>query len=135
MIRPNQARLFLGAMLLMSVVTIRGTQAQSPNIRRIDLQRHNLAVPGREAIQVRVELDRGAAFGRHKHPGDEIIYVIAGSFEYEVEGGPTLRLSAGDALFIPSGTIHSARNIGNDTAVELATYVVEIGKPLVVMVD
>jgi quercetin dioxygenase-like cupin family protein len=119
----------------MSAVAIGASQTQSPNIRRIDLQRHNLAVPGREAIQVRVELDRGAAFGRHKHPGDEIIYVIAGSFEYEVEGRPAVRLSAGDALFIPSGTIHAARNVGTDTAVELATYVVEIGKPLVVLVD
>lgn len=135
MIHQNPVRVLLGAMLLMSVVAIRGAQAESQNIRRIELQRHNLAAPGREAIQVRVELDRRAAFGRHKHPGDEIIYVIAGSFEYEVEGRPAVRLSAGDALFIPSGTIHAARNIGNDTAVELATYVVEIGKPLVVMVD
>ena len=135
MIRRNPVRVLLGAMLLTSVVAIRGTQAQLPNFRRIELQRHNLAAPGREAIQVRVELDRGAAFGRHKHPGDEIIYVIAGSFEYQVEGRRALRLSAGDALFIPSGTIHAARNVGTDTAVELATYVVEIGKPLVVLVD
>ena len=140
MIWPNPVRLLLLTMLLTmlltsSVVAMQGSQAQPLNIRRIELQRQNLIVPGREVIQVRVELDRGAAFGRHEHPGDEIIYVIAGSFEYEVEGRPAIRLSAGGVLFIPSGVIHAARNVGTETAVELATYVVEIGKPLVVVVD
>ena len=94
---------------------LQGSPAQPTNIRRIELQRQDLVVPGREVIQVRVELDPGAAFGRHKHPGDEIIYVIAGTFEYEVEGRPAIRLSAGEVLFIPSGVIHAARNVGSDT--------------------
>jgi hypothetical protein len=34
-------------------------------------------------------------------------------------------------LFIPYGTPHSAKNIGDVNAAELATYVVEKGKPLV----
>ena len=51
------------------------------------------------------------------------------------EGRPAIRRSAGEVLFIPSGVIHAARNIGSETAAELATYVVEIGKPLVVMAD
>jgi hypothetical protein len=34
------------------------TRAQQPGVKRIDLQRHNLSVPGREA-QVRVELGPG----------------------------------------------------------------------------
>jgi mannose-6-phosphate isomerase-like protein (cupin superfamily) len=40
-------------------------------------------------------------------------------------------LKAGDVLFIPYGTIHSAKNVGSVNAAELATYVVEKGKPLV----
>jgi quercetin dioxygenase-like cupin family protein len=124
------------AMLLFgNTAVLQGSSTQPLNIRRIELQRQDLVVPGREVIQVRVELDAGAAFGRHKHPGDEIIYVISGSFEYEVEGRPAIRLSAGEVLFVPSGVIHAARNIGSETAAELATYVVEIGKPLVVMAD
>jgi hypothetical protein len=38
-------------------------RAQQPGIRRTDLQRHDLSVPGREVIQTRVELDPGVAFG------------------------------------------------------------------------
>jgi quercetin dioxygenase-like cupin family protein len=47
--------------------------AQEPGIRRTELQRHDLSVPGREVVQARVELDPGVAFGRHWHPGEEII--------------------------------------------------------------
>ena len=49
----------------------------------------------------------------------------------EVEGKPPVTLKAGDVLFIPLGTVHSAKNVGSSNAAELATYVVEKGKPLV----
>jgi quercetin dioxygenase-like cupin family protein len=109
-------------------------RAQQPGVKRTDLQRHDLSVPGREAIQVRVDIDPGVAFPRHRHPGEEIIYVLEGTFEYEVEGKPTVTLKAGDVLFIPAGTIHAAKNVGSGNAAELATYVVEKGKPLVELV-
>jgi quercetin dioxygenase-like cupin family protein len=72
-------------------------------------------------------------FPNHTHPGEEIIYVLGGSLEYQVEGKPPQTLHAGDVLFIPAGTVHAARNVGADTASELATYVVEKGKPLLTL--
>jgi len=71
-------------------------RAQQPAIKRIDLQRHDLSVPGREVVQVIVELDPGVTSPRHTHPGEEIIYVLEGSLEYEVEGKPPVTLKAGD---------------------------------------
>ena len=88
-------------------------QAQQTGIKRTDLQRHDLSAPGYEAVQVRVDIDPGAAFGRHTHPGEEIIYVLTGSIEYEIEGKPPVTLGAGDVLFIPAGTIHAAKNAGS----------------------
>jgi quercetin dioxygenase-like cupin family protein len=82
---------------------------------------------------VRVELAPGVAFPKHSHPGEEIIYVLEGSLEYEVEGKPPVTLKAGDVLFIPAGTIHSAKNVGSGNGAELATYIVDKGKPLVVL--
>ena len=107
--------------------------AQQPGTRRIDLQRHDLSAHGREVVQVRVEIDPGVAFPKHSHPGEEIIYVLEGSLQYEVEGNPPVTLKAGDVLFVPAGKIHSAKNVGSGNAAELATYVVEKGKPLVVL--
>jgi quercetin dioxygenase-like cupin family protein len=109
-------------------------RAQQAGIKRTDLQRHDLSAPGFEAVQVRVDFEPGAAFGRHTHPGEEIIYVLEGALEYQVEGKPPMTLKAGDVLFIPAGAIHAAKNVGSVTASELATYVVEKDKPLVTLV-
>ena len=109
-------------------------QGQQPGFNRTDLQQHDLSIPGREVIQVRVELAPGVASPKHTHPGEEIIYVLEGSLEYEVEGKPPVTLKAGDVLFIPAGTIHAAKNVGSSNAAELATYIVEKGKPLLTVV-
>jgi quercetin dioxygenase-like cupin family protein len=108
--------------------------AQQVGARRIDLQRHDLSVPGREVLQTRVELEPGTTAPRHTHPGEEIIYVLEGTWEYTVEGKPPVTLKAGDVLFIPAGAIHSARNVGTSRGTELATYIVEKGKPLLTVV-
>jgi quercetin dioxygenase-like cupin family protein len=105
---------------------------QRATTTRTDLQRHDLSAPGREAIQMIVGFDEGVAAARHTHPGEEIIYVLEGTLEYTVEGQPPKTLKAGDVLFIPAQTVHSARNVGKGHAAELATYVVEKGKPLLV---
>ena len=86
-------------------------------------------------IQARVEIDPGVASARHSHPGEEIIYVLEGALEYRVEGRPPVTLKPGDVLFIPAGTIHAAKNVGGGPAAELATYVVENGKPLVMVAE
>jgi quercetin dioxygenase-like cupin family protein len=119
------------ALVVGSGLAGRPTSAQQPGVRRTDLQRRDLAIPGREVIRVRVEFDPGVAFGKHWHPGEEIIYVLEGALEYEVEGRPPVTLRAGDVLFIPARAVHSARNVGTGNGAELATYVVEKGKPLV----
>jgi quercetin dioxygenase-like cupin family protein len=122
------------ALLIGSGLALHLALAQEPGIRRTELQRHDLGVPGREVVQVRVEFDPEAAFGRHRHPGEEIAYVLEGALEYQVQGRPPTTLEAGDVLFIPAGTIHSAKNVGSNTGAELATCIVEKGKPLVEMV-
>lgn len=106
---------------------------QLPGIKRTDLQRHDLSVPGREVVQVRVDFDPGAAFGKHSHPGDEIVNVLEGTLEYQIDGRPPITLKAGEVLFIPAGTVHAARNIGITNGAELATYIVEKGKPLLTL--
>ncbi len=126
--------LALAVLLVASGLVPHAALAQQSGIKRTDLQRHDLSVPGREAVQVRVDIAPGVAFPKHTHPGEEIIYVLEGSLEYQVEGQPPVTLKRGDVLFIPAGTIHAAKNVGNGNAAELATYVVEKGKPLVTLV-
>jgi quercetin dioxygenase-like cupin family protein len=125
--------LAMAALIVASGLALNMAQSQRPGVTRSDLLRHDLAVPGREVVQVRVDFAPGVAFPPHSHPGEEIAYVIEGLLEYRFEGKPPVTLKAGEALFIPAGTIHSAKNVGSGNAAELATYIVEKGKPLVVL--
>jgi len=104
--------------------------AQIPGVKRTDLQKHNIEAPGYETIQARIDLEPGAAVGMHSHPGEEVIYVLEGIFEYQIEGEKPVILKAGEVLFVPAGKNHSAKNIGKVKASELATYIVKKGKPL-----
>jgi quercetin dioxygenase-like cupin family protein len=122
--------LALAVLIAAGLVTLHAAWAQA-GIRRTDLQRNDLSAPGREAIQVLVEFSPGDAFPKHSHPGEELVYVVEGSIAYDIEGKPPVTLGAGDVLFIPAGAVHAARNAGPGKAAELATYIVEKGKPLV----
>ena len=119
------------AMLVVgSGLVLLAASAQAPGVKRTDLQRHDLSSPGREVVQVRVDIAPGVLAPRHSHPGEEVVYVIEGELEYALDGKPPLTLKAGEVLFIPAGAIHSAKNVGSGNAAELATYIVEKGKPL-----
>ena len=111
------------------------TVQQAPGLWRTDLQRHDLSVPGREVIQNRVEIGPEAPVVKHKHPGEEIIYVLEGSLEYEIDGEPPRTYTAGEVLLVPAETVHAVRNVGSEKAAELATYFVEKGKPFLVVVE
>jgi quercetin dioxygenase-like cupin family protein len=102
----------------------------APGLWRTSLQRYDLSVPGREMIQSRVDIEPDSAPIRHTHPGEEIIYVLEGSLEYQIDGQPTKVYHAGEALTVPAGVIHAVRNTGTATGTALATDIVEQGKPL-----
>jgi quercetin dioxygenase-like cupin family protein len=124
------ARSLAAAMIVAASATLSAAQPRPAGTARIDLQHHDLSIPGREVWQLRVDFAPGASFPRHRHPGEEIIYVIKGTIEYEMDGSPPVTLKAGDVLFVPYGVVHAAKNAGTTDAAELGTYVVEKGKPL-----
>ena len=114
------ARMIAVAVLIVgSALALHVAQAQPVGARRIDLQRHDLSVPGREVVQVIVELEPGTTAPRHSHPGEEIIYVLEGTWEYTLDGKPPVVLKTGDVLFIPAGVTHSARSAGTGRGAEL----------------
>ena len=124
---------------VLAVIVGGGVALQAPvqqqGVTRTNLQRHDLSVPGREVIQVRVDIASGVVFPRHSHPGEEIVYAIEGSLEYRLDGKPPVTLRPGDVLFIPAGAVHAVKNVGRGNGAELATYVVEKGKPLLLLAN
>jgi quercetin dioxygenase-like cupin family protein len=122
-------------LIVVSSFALHMAQAQFLGLKRTNLMRNDLSAPGREVVQVRVDFPPGLVAAKHSHPGEELVYVIEGVFEYQLEGEPAVTLKAGDVLFIPAGKIHSVKNVGSGNGAELATYIVEKGKPLVVLAE
>jgi len=109
-------------------------QTPAPTFARTMLQDQELSVKDRHAVMSRSEFMPGATSGRHFHPGEELGYVLEGTLELKVDGKPTQLLKAGDVIFMPSGAIHEATNIGKGTLKVVSTYVLEKGKPLTTIV-
>ena len=112
-----------------------GKVQRPPGLWRTNLRQHDPSVPGREVVQQCVDIGPDATPIKHTHPGEEIIYILEGSLEYQIEGQPTRTCHAGDALTVPAGAIHAVRNTGSGNAAELATYVVEKGKPVLTLAE
>lgn len=130
----NTTRIMATAILLVGITSAaQVAHAQEPGTKRTDLQRHDLGVPGREVVQVRVDFDPGYVSPKHTHFGEEIIYVLEGTLEYQIDG-KSVTVKPGDVLFVPAGTVHSVKNIGSGNGAELATYFAEKGQPLITVV-
>jgi quercetin dioxygenase-like cupin family protein len=104
--------------------------AQQPAFKRTVLQQADISVPGREVVSAVAEFEPRATPGMHTHFGEEIGYVLEGTFLVEQSGKPSVTLQAGGSFLIPAGTVHNATNTGASKGRILATYIVEKGKPL-----
>jgi quercetin dioxygenase-like cupin family protein len=104
-------------------------------LKRTEIQRGPLSVPGREMVQVRTEIPPGVASGWHTHPGEEVGYIIAGTVRMEIRNRPTLILNAGDGFLIPPRVPHNALDLGPATGLMLSTYIVETGQPIATFTD
>ena len=104
-------------------------------VTRQPLLQNDLGLSGREVVQSVVHLEPGASFPAHRHAGEEVIYVLSGTFVYDVEGRGPVTVGPGEALFIPDGVAHSARNVGAGVASELATHIVKKDQPLVTLAE
>jgi len=120
--------------LVAATLGARALHADIPGFKRVELQKHDTATPGHEAILARGEFNPGAAVPKHTHPGEEVAYILEGQILLEIEGKPPQTLKPGDTFFIPAGQVHAAKNSGTTPAKVVSTYIVEKGKPLATMV-
>ena len=73
----------------------------APGLWRTSLQRYDLSVSGREMIQSRVDIEPDSPPIRHTHPGEEIIYVLEGPLEYQIDGQPDRVVKSFPAVWSP----------------------------------
>jgi quercetin dioxygenase-like cupin family protein len=72
------------------------------------------------------------------HREDESLYVLEGEFEF-LAGSETMRVGAGSLIYVPKGTLHAHKNVGEDVGRMLMSqtpgglyerFFEEVGKPM-----
>ena len=109
--------------------------ALAATLKRTEVQHHSSSIAGRDIVQVLTEIPVGVASGWHRHPGEEIGYILAGTVSMEIAGRSTLTLHAGDGFLIPPRTPHNATDLGPGTGIMLSTYLIEVGEPISTALD
>jgi hypothetical protein len=81
---------------------LQAAQAQPPGVQRTELVKNDVSGSSKEAIQVRVDFGPAAFAVNHRHPGEEIAFVLEGTLESRTgnpQGGTVPLHSIGDAAF------------------------------------
>ena len=98
------------------------------NGQRPILEAHNRQETPLFAKSIGIGLPQAHASGRRD-------YLFTGRHPRVLDRGQAPgEVKPGDVLFVPAGTVHLGKNVGSDNEAELATYVVEKGKPLITLV-
>ena len=79
------------------------------------------AISGDKTMMTFFEFEPNAVIPSHKHPHEQITYVIEGEMEFTVEGETNV-LRKGDGVVIPSNVEHSARVLDKPTKAVDAWY-------------
>ncbi len=90
----------------------------------------------KEIVVKRIEMQPGVAAPPHVHPGMVTGYVQQGQMDFQIKGGPLLKLKAGDVFFEPAGSVHLvAKNTGTEKTVIIAFVENPKGAPLSTPLD
>jgi quercetin dioxygenase-like cupin family protein len=65
-------------------------------------------------------LEKGAILPDHKHPHEQLVYLISGEIIIEMNGKQT-RVVKGDSFVIPSDVSHKVTTIENSVALDIFT--------------
>jgi quercetin dioxygenase-like cupin family protein len=88
-------------------------------------------IAGKEAAMLTVEYAPGASSPRHRHNSHTFVYVLEGAVEMQVDGGPLVKLAAGETFYENPGDIHAvSRNASSTQPAKILVFMVkDIGRP------
>lgn len=94
-------------------------------------------LPGKEAVMLEVSYPPGAKDMVHRHDAHALVYVLEGTIQMQLQGGPQVTLKAGDTFYEGPDDVHVlGRNASNS---EPARFVVVLlkrqGAPVLTPVD
>lgn len=121
------------SILAVAVLTALSSIASaSGKIERKLLKRSELAgKPDTIVIMAELIAHPGAVMPKHRHPGDEFLYVLKGGTT-QSDDGKTQQLPSGASIHFPRGKVHGGFVVTGDSPIRVLTvHIVDKGKPLV----
>ena len=85
--------------------------------------------PSRLVRLTTVLVPAGGSTPFHRHPGDQWEMVQEGEITYTVKGEEPKVLKAGDAVYIPRGTVHRNQNLSGQPVRTVELMIVDKDKP------
>lgn len=75
---------------------------------------------GGNMMGVEASFEKGAVGEAHRHPHEQVSYVLSGSFAYEVEGKQYI-LHRGDSYYVAPGELHGATALEDAVILDIFT--------------
>ncbi|KHF40229.1 cupin domain-containing protein [Halalkalibacter okhensis] len=76
--------------------------------------------PGKQIMMMEVEFELGGVGAEHSHPHEQFTYVLAGTFDFHVDGKRVL-VKEGETLYIPSNAVHGVTALEAGTLLDTFT--------------
>jgi quercetin dioxygenase-like cupin family protein len=126
----------LVALLAAVVCVLPISRANAADVRQL-MTKPLPELPGKEAMMLEVSYPPGAKDMVHRHDAHAFVYVLEGTIQMQLQGGPPVTLKAGDTFYEGPDDVHVlGRNASNS---EPARFVVVLlkrqGAPVLTPVD
>jgi quercetin dioxygenase-like cupin family protein len=83
-------------------------------------------IAGKEGVMLTVEYPPGVASPSHRHNANTFVYVLEGTVEMQVAGGPLLELKAGETFYESPTDVHSvSRNASDKEPAKILVFFVK----------
>ena len=103
---------------------------RAQDVKRTELQRHDLTGTNMEVVVSIVEAAPGASLAKHFHHGEEAFYVLSGTM-VEYAGQPATERATGSSGINVREVPHAGYKVVGDKPLKLLTvHVIDKGKPM-----
>jgi quercetin dioxygenase-like cupin family protein len=79
--------------------------------------RRRIHADGQQLMVVEVSFGAGVVVPEHRHPHEQVTYVVRGAIKFVTDGGELL-LNGGDSVYVPANALHAASIIEDSIVLE-----------------
>ncbi|MBM3340903.1 MAG: cupin domain-containing protein [Betaproteobacteria bacterium] len=101
--------------IFLSITSVAQAQTPAGSRANVLISKALIGLDGKEAEVLTVEYAPGASSPRHRHNGNVFVYVLEGTVEMQVDGGPLVKLGPGQTFYENPTDIHAVSRNASKT--------------------